>query len=242
MIHIQNLVKSFKNKCVLNNINLSINSGERVAIIGQSGCGKSTLLKILSGLLYFDSGTISINGQNLNNSFQDSFDHMKKIGMLFQTAALFDSLSIKENVAFYLREELKITNEDHISDIVQQKLKLVNMQGYENAMPAELSGGQRKRISLARALSKNPSIMFYDEPTTGLDPILSTNIEDLIVDLSIKLNVTSLIITHQHSTILRTATKIYMLEAGKLIGPEFPDTILNSSNKSIREFFNTTVI
>ena len=242
MIEIKNLLKKYNKKIILNTINLKIETGERIALIGQSGCGKSTLLKILTGLTSFDSGQIIINQSELKQKNSDVPLHMKNIGMLFQSAALFDSLSIKENIAFYLREELKITNEKHIEKIVKEKLKLVNMEGYENAMPSELSGGQKKRISLARALSKNPNIMFYDEPTTGLDPILSTSIENLIINLSKKLDVTSLIITHQHSTILRTATKIYMLDDGVLIGPEYPETIQNSHDKKIREFFNHAVI
>eukprot|EP01047_Picozoa_sp_COSAG01_P009877 COSAG01_NODE_412_length_17370_cov_26.910196_6_plen_245_part_00 len=243
MIQIKSLHKSFEGKQVIRSLSLDVASGSRVAIIGPSGCGKSTLLKLITGLLPFDAGEIIINQQALGPNLDTRLEvpYLKDIGMLFQTAALFDSLSVYENVAFYIRECLQEKDETKIRSFVAEKLALVDMSGYEASYPASLSGGQRKRIGLARALMKEPRIMLYDEPTTGLDPILSNNIEDLIVSLSDKLQVTSLIITHQHSTIFRTAQKIYFMDEGELIGPESVASIQHSQYAKIREFFNAEV-
>ncbi|MEK7298729.1 MAG: ATP-binding cassette domain-containing protein, partial [Candidatus Margulisiibacteriota bacterium] len=156
-------------------------------------------------------------------------------GTLFQSSALFDSMTVAENVGFSLVENLRLPA-GQVSDIVKDKLEWVAMSGYENQMPSQLSGGQRKRVGLARALAADPEIMLYDEPTTGLDPITSTHIEDLIVKLTQTRRVTSVVVSHQISTILRTADKIYMMYEGQLLPPESPATIANSADPRIREF------
>ncbi|MEK9656858.1 MAG: ATP-binding cassette domain-containing protein [bacterium] len=243
MISINNLYKRFDQKVVVDDLTLTVDSGDRVAIIGPSGCGKSTLLKLITGLVPLDRGRVVLNSQTLTvDDYGDvPSTFLEQLGFLFQSSALFDSMTVKENVAFYHRETLQEQDESLINRVVRDKLAMVDMAGYENEMPSSLSGGQCKRIALARALAKDPKIMLYDEPTTGLDPFLSNNIENLIVDLSDTLKVTSLIITHQHSTIFRTAKKIYYMDDGKLIGPETPESILLSTHPKIREFFSAEV-
>jgi phospholipid/cholesterol/gamma-HCH transport system ATP-binding protein len=236
MIEIKNITKHFGTKQVVNNLSLSVKQGEKIAIIGPSGCGKSTLLRLIIGLQFPDAGHILIENQDITQMTTKEINKLRlKFGLLFQSSALFDSMNVEHNVGFTLRENFKFSN-DEIQKTVCEKLDLVDMKGTEKSMPSDLSGGMKKRIGLARAIAANPEIILYDEPTTGLDPILSTNIEDLIVKLNKKLNITSIIVTHQISTILRTADKIYMMHEGKLLEPETPKTIYHSQNKYIREF------
>jgi phospholipid/cholesterol/gamma-HCH transport system ATP-binding protein len=230
MIELRNVSKSFDGRTILKNVNLTIQTGDRIAIIGASGCGKSTLLRLIMGLHAPDSGEVLVFGENIQKVGKARLLQIRlKIGILFQSAALFDSMNVAENVAFPLIENFNM-NPEKVAPIVAQKLELVEMTGFDKNDPADLSGGQRKRIGLARALSGDPEIMLYDEPTTGLDPILSTNIEDLIVRLSRQLKVTSIVVTHQISTILRTADKIYMVHKGSLLAPESPDTIMSADS------------
>ena len=236
MIKFKNVTKAYSGKKIIHNLSLEIDSGDRVLIIGPSGCGKSTLLRMLMALHKPDSGQILVDGQDITKMTRLELQSVRlKLGLLFQHAALFDSMNVEENVAFSLRENLG-WSEGKIRRRVRELLEMVEMSGYELEMPSNLSGGQRKRIGFARALAHNPSAMLFDEPTTGLDPILSTNIENLIVTLSDRLHITSIIVTHQLSTILRTADKIYLLHDGKLLPPESPKTIRNSKNKLIKEF------
>ena len=230
MIELRNVSKSFDGRMVLHDVNLTIQTGERIAIIGASGCGKSTLLRLIMGLHAPDTGEVLLFGEDIHRvSHARLLEIRLKIGMLFQSAALFDSMNVAANVAFPLIENFNIPAA-RVIDRVAQKLELVEMSGFGEHDPADLSGGQRKRIGLARALSGDPEVMLYDEPTTGLDPILSTNIEDLIVRLSRQLKVTSIVVTHQISTILRTADKIYMMHNGTLLDPEFPNTIMTATS------------
>ena len=238
VIEIKNLTKKFEDKVILSGVNLTVERGERIAIIGPSGCGKSTLLRLVMGLQKPDSGKILLDGVDvLTMDKQDLKTARLKFGILFQSAALFDSMTVEENVGFSPFENLKLPS-SKVKQIVKEKLSLVEMEGYEKFMPSDLSGGQKKRIGLARALASNPEVLLYDEPTTGLDPILSTIIEDLIVKLNNQLSVTSIIVTHQHSTIFRTADKIYMMTKGQLLPPENPMTIVESENEVIREFIH----
>ena len=236
MINISNLWVSYSTKDILKGINLSVQKSEKITIIGESGCGKSTLLRTIMGLQPISRGKVLIKNKDISNIEKRELNKLRlKCGFLFQGAALFDSLTIEENVGFVLRQQ-KIMNELEIRQKVKKCLKLVDMLGSQRKYPSELSGGQKKRIGLARVLAYDPEILLYDEPTTGLDPILSTNIEDLINHLSNTLKVTSIVVTHQQSTIQRTGDKIYFLKDGKLCDPETPQSIMNSKNLEIQRF------
>jgi phospholipid/cholesterol/gamma-HCH transport system ATP-binding protein len=231
MLKLRNITKTFNGIPIIQDLNLDVETGEKIAIIGPSGCGKSTLLRLIMGLQKPDRGLVEIDGKDITRAnTAEIHDVRKHIGMLFQSAALFDSLNVSENVAFPLVETLGYTNEADIKRLVSEKLELVEMPHAASKMPSELSGGQRKRIGLARAIVGNPNIVLYDEPTTGLDPVLSTSIEDLIVKLNNQFNVTSIVVTHQISTILRTADKIYLMKNGRLLPPETPESIRIAAN------------
>lgn len=231
MISIRNISKKFNGREVVKNLSLEVQDGEKIAIIGPSGCGKSTLLRLLMGLHQPDKGQIFIDNIDIASLDTRGLRQLRtQFGMLFQSGALFDSMNVEENVAFPLFETLGYKSNKETWAIVQEKLQLVEMLGAEKKMPSELSGGQRKRIGLARAIVGNPKVVLYDEPTTGLDPILSTNIEDLIVKLTHQLKVTSIVVTHQISTILRTADKIYLMHEGRLLDPETPESIQKATN------------
>jgi len=217
MIKIINLKKVYDSLVVLDNVSLEVPEGVTLAIIGPSGCGKSTLLRLILRLEEPTAGKIIIENQDISRLSEEGLVKLRqKIGMVFQSSALFDSLTVFENVAFALREHAQLT-EREIGRIVSQKLELVELYKKENLMPQELSGGMQKRVSIARALAFDPKIILYDEPTTGLDPITSTTIENLMNKLSRELKVTSIIVTHQLSTIFRTADRIIMLDQGQFI-------------------------
>ncbi len=201
---VKNLSKSFDSKVVLNNISFEVKDGETLGVVGFSGSGKSTLLKIISGILYEDSGEIIIP----DNS---------EIAMTFQYSALFDFLNVYDNISFPLVERKEFRgkfSEDEISKIVAEKLKLVGLSGIEDKYPSELSGGMQKRVGFARAIVTNPNIILYDEPTAGLDPVTSTMIEDYIVRLKEELNAACVVVTHQLSTIKRAVDYFIMLYHG----------------------------
>lgn len=238
MIELINVKKSYGDKTIIKDISFSVERGERIAIIGGSGCGKSTTLRLILGLHFATSGKVMIDGQDISQLDTEALRQIRlKMGMLFQSAALFDSMTVEQNVAFTLTENTNMTPLA-IKRRVNETLEMVEMMGYGDRMPSELSGGQQKRIGLARAIAHRPSIILYDEPTTGLDPVLSTNIENLIIKLSEKLNATSVVVTHQISTILRTAEQIYMIDNGYLYPPETPNAIMTSDNQTIRHFMN----
>lgn len=242
MIKITNLTKKFGDLVVLDDISLDIPDGQILAVIGPSGCGKSTLLRLLLRLEEPTSGKIIINNQDMSHLNEEALIKIRrKIGMVFQSSALFDSMAVGENVAFGLREH-KMHSEREIAKAVSQKLEMVGLSGKANLMPSELSGGMQKRVSIARALAFEPEIILYDEPTTGLDPITSTNIENLIVKLGQELKVTSIIVTHQLSTIFRTAQRIVMFDKGKLLEGGSVNEAKNSSNKDLFEFLNTGIV
>ena len=206
LIQLKNICKKYDNKTVLNGVSFHVNAGETLAIVGFSGSGKSTALKIISGLTLQDSGKVILGEHN--------------IGMVFQYSALFDSLNIYENVAFALKERRefkKLYSEEQIKEIVTEKLRLVGLTDIEKKFPSELSGGMQKRVSFARAIVTNPKIILYDEPTAGLDPVSSTVIEDYIVQLKNELAAASIVVTHQMSTIKRTADRVIMLYDGEIV-------------------------
>ncbi|MFN8674548.1 MAG: ATP-binding cassette domain-containing protein [Candidatus Sericytochromatia bacterium] len=215
MIIIKDVYKKFGSKTVLDGLTINVEEGKTTVFIGPSGCGKSTILKIILGIVSADSGEVIINDENIFAYDTKKLDQLRsKIGMVFQSAALFDSLKIWENVGFALLEREGMKREE-VREIAIEKLKIVGLGGSEDLYPSELSGGMQKRAAIARAIAQNPKIIFYDEPTTGLDPITSTIIEELMKKLQVETGTTSIIVTHQHSTIFNTADIITMFQKGK---------------------------
>jgi phospholipid/cholesterol/gamma-HCH transport system ATP-binding protein len=238
MITIKNVYKNFNNKKVLEDINLEIQPGEIMVIMGPSGCGKSTLLRLLIGLLKPTSGEIWVDGQEIGQMSEDELNEVrKKMGMVFQYSALFDFLSVGENVAFGLRQHTDMTDED-IMKTVSRRLKMVGLADYENVMPSELSGGMKKRVSLARAIAVDPSIVLYDEPTAGLDPIMATVIDRLIASCRARLGITSVVVTHHMDSAFKIADRMAMINEGKVIEVGTPEQIKNSTNPIVQQFIH----
>ncbi|MDO8525808.1 MAG: ABC transporter ATP-binding protein [Candidatus Omnitrophota bacterium] len=236
MIEIINLCKAFNGHKVLDNLSLNINTGETTVIIGRSGCGKSVLLKHIIGILKPDSGQILINGKDVAKMDEKELSDLRlKFGMLFQGAALFDSMSVYENVGFNLIEHTNAGKEE-IDRAVKESLALVGLKGIEDKKPAELSGGMRKRVGLARAICMRPQIMLYDEPTTGVDPIMGDAINDLIVELHNKLKVTGIAVTHDMISAYKMADRIAMLYNGRIVANGTPDEIKNTKDPVVRQF------
>jgi phospholipid/cholesterol/gamma-HCH transport system ATP-binding protein len=236
MIEIINLSKSFEDHLVLDNLNLDINKGETMVVIGRSGCGKSVLLKHIIGIMKPDLGQVIIDGVDMTELKQKELnDFRMKFGMLFQGAALFDSLNVGENVGFALYEHTNL-NKVQIIKRIRECLSHVGLHGIEHLKPSELSGGMRKRVGLARAIAVNPKIVMYDEPTTGVDPIMGDAINDLIVGLHDKLNVTSIAVTHDMVSAYKIASRIAMLYEGKIIAVGTPDEIKNTKNPIVKQF------
>jgi len=238
MIELRNVYKRFNDHHVLRGVNIKIESGEGMVVIGGSGTGKSVILRHIIGLTKPDSGEVIIDGQNLADlSEEELSDFRKRFGMLFQGAALFDSLSVWENIGFGLKEHSRL-QKDEIMEIVTEKLAMVGLRGIEHKMPADLSGGMKKRVGLARAIAMNPKIILYDEPTTGLDPIMSDVINNLISQMNKTLSVTSLTITHDMKSAYKIANTIAMLYQGEILEVGTPDQIQNSKNPVIQQFIN----
>ena len=236
MIEIINLSKSFSEKKVLDNLNLVINSGEVMVIIGRSGCGKSVLLKHIIGLLNPDFGQVIVGGNDISKMNEKELDKVRlSFGMLFQGAALFDSMTVDENVGFALREHTDL-GEDVIKEKIARSLSMVGLKGIEPLMPAELSGGMKKRVGLARAICNDPKIILYDEPTTGVDPIMADAVNDLIIDLNHKLNVTSIVVTHDMVSAYKIADRIAMLYKGRIIYIGTPEEIKSTDDTVVRQF------
>ncbi len=236
MIKIRNLHKSFGDNKVLRGVNLEIEDGETITIIGGSGCGKSVLLKHIVGLLTPEAGEIEVDGQEITRlGMEELAKIQKKFGMLFQGAALFDSLTVGENVAFGLR---MLTNleEREIRKRVSEKLSMVGLEGIEQMMPAELSGGMKKRVALARAIAMNPKYILYDEPSTGLDPIMADVINNLILDLQEKLKICSIAVTHDMVTAYKISDRIAMLYEGRIEEVGTPQEIKETNNVVVRQF------
>jgi phospholipid/cholesterol/gamma-HCH transport system ATP-binding protein len=241
MIQIRDLHKSFGSKPVLTGVNLDINKGETIVIIGRSGCGKSVLIKHIVGLLKPDSGEVRVEGQAVNEMREkELYSLRQKFGFLFQGAALFDSMTVEENVALPLVEGKDNHSPEEIRDLVDEKLSLVGLKGSNKLKPSELSGGMKKRVGLARALISNPDYILYDEPTTGLDPIMSDSIDLLIKDLSNKLNVTSIVVTHDMYSVKNVADRVAMMHEGKIYYQGSPDELMNSNDRVIIDFIKRT--
>jgi phospholipid/cholesterol/gamma-HCH transport system ATP-binding protein len=248
LIELKGVSKSFDDNKVLDNVDLTINRGDALGIIGPSGTGKSTILRIMAGLEAPDSGEIYLQGQRREGLIED-YGNSIGIGMVFQQAALFDSLTVEENVGFSLYQDSRLPR-SRIRELVHEKLEMVGLGGTSERYPAELSGGMRKRVSFARAIMSNPDnperapeVLLYDEPTAGLDPIASTVIEDLIQQLHCTTGVcnTYAIVTHQHSTIHRTARRIIFLYEGKVRWEGSVSEIDTTDNPLIQQFISGNV-
>lgn len=240
MIEIINLKKRFEDKEVLSGVNLNIEKGITLVIIGRSGCGKSVLLKHIIGLLTPDEGEILIEGQNISKMREKGvYEIRKKFGFLFQGAALFDSMNVEENIGLALKENTEMKKSE-ISDIVAEKLELVGLPNIQKMKPSDLSGGMKKRVSLARSLATNPEYILYDEPTTGLDPVMSDQIDELIKDLAHKLKVTSIVVTHDIFSVYDVADQVAMMHEGKIYFHGTPKELIETDDQLIRGFLNRT--
>ena len=238
MICIQNISKSFSDRLILDNISFTINKGEKVAIIGESGIGKSVLLKCIIGLLAPDDGNILIDNQDINLiTFKKLQKVRSKFGMVFQFGALFDSMTVSENIGLALQ---KLTNCDRleINDRISRSLREVNMEGTEEKIPSELSGGMKKRVGIARAIALNPEYMLYDEPTTGLDPIMTDSINRLINNFHGKGATTSVVVTHEMRTVRDVSDRVIMLYNGKIQFDGSTVDFLSSSDPRVMAFLN----
>lgn len=242
MIEMIEVYKSFGDNHVLRGVNLQVEAGEGMVVIGGSGTGKSVILKHIIGLMKPDAGTIRIDGQDLARlSERELSDFRKRFGMLFQGAALFDSLSVWENVGFGLEAHTDLSDAE-IREIATKKLAMVGLRGIEDRMPADLSGGMKKRVGLARAIAMDPKIILYDEPTTGLDPIMADVINNLICEANRRLSVTSVTITHDMKSAYKIADKIAMLYEGRIMEVGTPDQIRNSPNPIVQQFITGSAV
>jgi len=241
MIEIRKLHKSFGDNKVLQGVNLDIDTGETIVIIGRSGCGKSVLIKHIVGLLYPDDGYVKVEGQRVDEMDMKELYKMRgKFGFLFQGSALFDSMTVGENVSLPLAESGKRFTLAELDKKVSEKLDMVGMAGFQKLKPAELSGGMKKRVGLARALITDPDYIFYDEPTTGLDPIMSDSIDDLIKELTDRLNVTSVVVTHDMYSVKKVANQVAMMHDGKIHFSGTPAELVSSNDPTIKEFIQRT--
>jgi phospholipid/cholesterol/gamma-HCH transport system ATP-binding protein len=236
MIKVRDIHKRFDEKVVLRGVNLDIFDGEKLVIIGRSGCGKSVLLKLILNLLQPDRGYILVEDIAMKKVGQtDLFMLRKQFGFLFQGAALFDSMTVEENISLPLVEHTRLTTAE-MKDKVAEKLELVGLPGIETLKPAELSGGMKKRVGLARAIVMDPKYIMYDEPTTGLDPIMAANIDKLIIELSDKLDVTSVVVTHDMQSVRKVADRVVMLHQGQIIYSGQPEELNTTEHPVVRQF------
>lgn len=236
MIRLNQVNMKFKQRTILKNIDLTIKKGETLAIIGASGSGKSTLLRLMIGLLKPSGGEIWIDGVEISKLNENELNKVRlNMGMVFQYSALFDSMSVGENVAFGLREHTQLS-EQEIQKIVQEKLKVVSLEGFAKAMPNELSGGMKKRVSLARAIAFEPKILLYDEPSAGLDPIVTAKIDELIVHTQKILGVTSVVVTHHMESAFQVADRIAMIDEGEIIALGTVEEIKKTADPRVKRF------
>jgi phospholipid/cholesterol/gamma-HCH transport system ATP-binding protein len=238
IVSLRNVTKSFHDRKVIEDVSFDIVCGETFVIMGCSGSGKSTLLRHMTGAIRPTSGSIWIKGKDIAKISHEELDEVRKcFGMSFQYSALLDSLTVEENIALPLREHTKLADEI-IDIIIKMKLSLVGLRGFETYYPSEISGGMRKRVGLARAIALDPDIVFYDEPTSGLDPVMGGVTDQLIKDLSAKLMITSIVVTHDLRSAFKIADHIAMIHKGKLIEVGTVEEIQNSKNPFVQQFIN----
>ncbi len=238
MIELMHVYKAFGGRQVLRDVNLAVEDGETMVILGASGSGKSTILKLIIGLLKPDEGEVLVNGCNVADMEEDALNEERRhMGMVFQYSALFDSMNIKENVAFGLRQHEKLTEEE-IDAVVKRKLHMVGLDGIEEMMPANLSGGMKKRVSLARATALDPQIILYDEPTAGLDPIRSTAISHLIRRTQAEMRATSVVVTHDMKSAEAIADRMAFLYEGSFLEIGTKESLYRSKDRRVQQFIH----
>lgn len=236
VIQVQDVTKVYGSRTVLDAVRLDVYEGETLVILGGSGSGKSTLLRLMIGNVRYDGGEIIGFGKSLRQMSRDELaEYRKSIGVLFQSGALFNSMSVADNVALPLREHTDLP-EETIEIIVKMKLEQVGLREHADKMPAELSGGMKKRAGLARAMALDPRVLFYDEPSAGLDPVTSTEIDHLIIDLNKKLGITSVVVTHEMDSAFRIADRMVLLDRGKFIVSGTAEEMRNSTDPLVRQF------
>ena len=238
MIELKNVCMSFKDRRILDDVSFQVKTGETLVVIGPSGAGKSTLLRLMIGLLKPTSGQILVDGRDITPLKETELNLIRRnMGMVFQYSALFDSMTVGDNVAFGIRQHTDMA-EEKILSVIRRTLRMVGMMGRENVMPRELSGGMKKRVSLARAIALNPKIVLYDEPTSGLDPVMSTTINRLIMSTRRILGVTAVVVTHDMDSAFTIADRIAMMYDEKIIEIATPDEFRESKNPIVRQFIS----
>ena len=242
ILAVKDITKKFGSNVVLDDVSLTIDEGKTTVVIGPSGCGKTVLIKHLIVLLRPSSGEVYFRKQRIDNLNENELNGVRThFGFLFQGGALFDSLNVFENIIFPIRQHHKIIDWREIEDLVKAKLAVVGLDGFQNYYPASLSGGQRKRVALARAIALNPEVILYDEPTTGLDPIRSDVINELILKLKRELGITSVVVTHDMTSAYKIADRIVMLHNGKIVADGSADYIRNHPHPVVQQFINGQV-
>lgn len=242
MLTVKNLTKMFGTNIVLDNISLKIEEGKTTVIIGPSGCGKTVLVKHLIALLRPSFGEVYFKNTRIDNLSEKQLNKIRThYGFLFQGGALFDSLNVTENIIFPIRQHCKITDWKEVEELVKNKLAMVGLDGFQQFYPSNLSGGQRKRVALARAIALNPEVILYDEPTTGLDPIRSDVINELVLKLQKELHVTSIVVTHDMTSAYKISDRIIMLHNGKIIADGNADHIRNHPHPVVQQFISGQV-
>ena len=242
IIVLKNITKKFGDNVVLDNVSLTIEKGKTTVVIGPSGCGKTVLIKHLIMLLRPNSGEVYFKNRRIDDLSETELNKIRThYGFLFQAGALFDSLSVTENIVFPIIQHHKITDWSQIEELVKAKLAMVGLDGFQDYYPANLSGGQRKRVALARAIAMNPEVILYDEPTTGLDPIRADVINELVLKLQRELGVTTVVVTHDMTSAYKVADRIVMLHDGKIIADGDVEHIRNHPHPTVQQFINGQV-
>ncbi len=242
IVALSNITKKFGTNVVLDNVSLAIEKGKTTVVIGRSGCGKTVLIKHLIVLLRPNSGEVYFKNRRIDNLDESELNKIRThYGFLFQGGALFDSFNVTENIIFPIRQHFEITDWRQVEELVKAKLAMVGLDGFQNYYPANLSGGQRKRVALARAIALNPEVILYDEPTTGLDPIRADVINELILKLQRELGVTTVVVTHDMTSAYKVADRIIMLHNGKIVADGDADHIRNHPHPVVQQFINGQV-